>query len=222
MKNFRLMKRYRFVLLPIVSGLIIFLTISFLVLPKIKQIIDLKGKIETDKARLSRVTEKLFFIEGLDQYELDRKVDTVEKALPSEKAVAGVLAVLSSLAEESGTSFVTFKIDPGDLVLEKLEEVELRASFVGSRENIKTLLSLIDKVLPVMSIVSYNLEPEEAELNIKSYFSPIPETIGKIDEPLSKLTPEEDEIYRQLAQFKSYEKKLPTVPTGKEDLFATF
>ena len=214
------MKRYRFVLLPLISGLVIFLTTTLFALPKVKTIIELKEKLVRDRERLARLTEKVSLLEGFDQYELEKKVVAAEKALPSKKVVAEILVDLSSLSSENQVSFGRFEISPGLLFPEKFEELTFKASFEGPRDKIENLLGRIYEVLPVMKIVSFNLRGEKATLEIESCFSPLPESLGKIDTPLAKISKEEDEVYQKISQLKGFEGALPLVPSGKDDPFS--
>lgn len=216
------MKKYRFVLLPLASGLIIVLTTTLFALPKIKTIVELKGGLGKEEAKLSRLTEKSALLEGLDEYELGKRVAMVEEALPSKKAVAEILAALSFVAEESNASLVGFDISPGKLFPETFEEIIFKATFEGPRDEIEKILRRVNQVLPVTRVIGFNIKETKTTLEIESYFSPLPKSLGKIDTPLPKISKEEEGVYRKIAQFESFEKRLPVVPTGKEDLFSEF
>ena len=217
-----MIKKYRYILLPFVSGLIIVLVTTIFVLPKIKLLVDTRTDLRNKKEKLSRLTEKATLLEGFDEYELKKKVVVAEKALPSKKAIAEILATLSSLSSQSGVSFVGINISPGKLIPEKSGKLVFQASFKGSKEDLKAFLRKLDEVLPVMGVVSLGVKGETLSLKIESYFSPPPESLGKIDVPLSKISQLEEDTYRKIAQFKDFEEKLPSVPIGKENPFSTF
>lgn len=215
-------RKYRFVLLPLITGLMVALITIVFAVPKIKTVVEVKGRLPEKKEKLSRLTEKVAFLEKLDAYELENKVVIVEKALPSKKAVVEILAALSSTSLESGVSFVGFGISPGKLSPEKFEELSFKATFEGPIESVKDFLERMGEVLPVMNVVAFKIKEEKVSLEIESYFSPLPKSLGKIDTPLPKISQKEEGIYRKIAQFKSFERALPTVPTGKEDPFSGF
>lgn len=215
------MGKYRFVLLPILSGLIIVLVTVFFALPKIRTIASLKDQLGNEKEKLSRLTEKSALLEGFDQHELDKKVTIVETALPSKKAVAEILVTLSSLSIDSGVTLVGFSISPGILVPEEPGELVFQSTFEGPRENLKNFLTKAGKVLPIIKVISLGIEQESATLKLESYYTPLPKTIGTIDTPLAKISESEEKIYQTIAQFESFERKLPKVPTGKDDPFSS-
>lgn len=216
------MKKYRFILLPLVSGLVIFLTTVLFTLPKLKATVVSRGELEEKKERLSRLTGKATLLESLDEYELEKKVAIAEKALPSKKALAEILVGLSSLSSENGVSFIGFSIAPGGLLPEEFEELVFQATFEGARDKLESFLGKLNQVLPIMKVTSFDIQEEKIMVKIESYSSPLPESLGKIDAPLPQITKEEEKIYQTIAQFESFEKKLPTLPTGKENLFSEF
>lgn len=216
------MKKYRFVLLPFASALIIVLTSALFALPKIKTIVEFKGGLGKEREKLSRLTEKSTLLEGLDEYELGKRVAMVEEALPSKKAVAEILVALSFVAEESNASLVGFDISPGELFPEKFEEIIFKATFEGPRDDVEKILRRVNQVLPVTRVISFNIKETKTTLEIESYFSPLPKSLGKIDTPLPKISKEEEGVYRKIAQFESFEKRLPVIPVGKKNLFSEF
>ncbi len=134
------MRKYRFILIPLVTALIIVLTTSLFALPRFKTIVELKGELNQGKEKLSRLTEKAALLEGFDPYELEKKIEMTEKALPSKKAVAEILATLSSISNETGVFFVGFEISPGEIASEKFEKLPFKAIFEGSGDEVKEFL----------------------------------------------------------------------------------
>lgn len=216
------MKKYRFILLPLVCCLVIVLTTVLFALPKLRATVDSREKLKKEREKLSRLTGKTTFLEGLDEYELEKKVITVEKGLPSKKTLAEILVALSSLSSESDLSFVGFSMVPGDLLPEEFEALIFQATFEGPRDNLESFLGRVNQVLPIMKVIGFDIQEEKATVKIESYSSPLPKSLGKIDAPLPQITKEEEKIYQKIAQFESFEKKLPSIPTGKENLFSEF
>lgn len=216
------MKRYRFVLLPLAACLIIVVTTIVFASPKLKTIAEIKQRLPEEKEKLSRLTKKAAQLESLDERELEKKVTMSEKALPSKKTVSGILSVFSSLAEETDVFFVDFEVSPGKFLPGEFEVVLFEATFKGPREEVKTLLEKMRQVLPVVKVVGFEIKGEEATLSVESYFSPLPESLGKIDTPLPEISQKEEKIYQKIAQFKIIEKELPSVPGGKENPFSEF
>ncbi len=216
------MKKYRFVLFPLATGFIIVATTVLFVLPKLKIIVEIKQSMKNDKEKLSRLTDKVNLLEGLDEYELGRRVAVSEAALPSKKAVAKLLTATSFLAEETGASLVDFNISPGEVLPEKSEAVTFEATFKGPRDEIEKVLRRANLVAPVIRVLSFNFEASRTILEMMIYFSPLPKTLGRVDTPLPKISKEEEKIYEKIAQLESFEKRLPPVATGKDNLFSEF
>lgn len=216
------MRKYRFVLLPLAASLIIVLSTILFVLPKVREIFEIKGRLEEEQEKLSSLTEKVAFLVGLDEYELGEKVVVAEEALPSKKAIAEILVALSSLSSETEVSFGGLEISPGKLVPEKFEVLAFKLTLEGPRPNIQNFFGRVNQVLPIMKVISFGIQEEKATVEIESYSSSLPKSLGKIDTPLPEITKEEEKIYQKIAQFESFEKKLPSIPTGKENPFSEF
>lgn len=214
------MKKYKFVLMPLaVAGMIALTTVLF-TLPKLKAVLFLKIQINQAKEKLARLTQKASLLEGLDHQVLEKKVAVVEQALPSKKFVSTMISALGRVSQETGVSFIDFEIEPGEMTPEKYETLIFKAVFRGDRHKIEAFLVKIKQVLPVMRVVGFKIKRGKTTLEIESYSSPLPQSLGKVDNPLPEITRPESEAYQTINQYVVFEKELPSVATGKEDLFS--
>jgi hypothetical protein len=221
--------KYKNFLIPvflIVS--IIFSGWNFL-LPKIIDIFQMRKTINEEKRKLIKLTEKEAFLESLDEYELIEKTQLLLKILPSEKDIILPWATLKSLASQFNLKTESIQVDLGDDKLNTgLSTVvfSLRVN-ANNKENIREFIEKIKVTRPLMEIedlsIYFKTESEsEANLKIKIFFLGLPKEIGKVEDPLSLLTTEEERVYQKVSEFSSplEEEFTPSPTLGKENPFA--
>lgn len=225
-----------FYLLPIFSILVV-LVLSFLFLkPKAAQIGEINRKLESERKTLSALSQKLAALEGLSLPVIKSRTEQALKALPSEGNVPGVMATIRGISRDAGLSLDSLEIDPGhqssastkQAAGEKIQSLDLTVSLSGNEDRIRTFLDEINTVAPLTRILELNLSrssPDvgKIELVMKSYFLPLPETIGKVEEPVPLLSAQEEDIYRKISILSlrlGVAGDTISVPSGKADPFS--
>jgi len=209
-------------------GVIIFTGGAFL-RPKIADIFQMRKKISEEKEKMAKLTQKEAFLESLDENELIVKTQFLLKILPSEKDVVFPLTTLRLLASQFNLRINSIQIDLGrdKSNIEQLSSIVFSLKFVGDRENIKDFIEKIKITYPLMKIesVTFSKEKEnqlEGIISVKTFFLSLPKEIGKIEDPLSLLTPAEEKAYQKVSNFTSplQNEFFPSVPAGKENPFS--
>lgn len=223
--------------LLILLFLVIFFAGLFFLREKIFQIIEFRQKNSLDRQKLALITEKVATLEGLDVNELSSKTEILLKALPAEKNISNILLSLKLLVDQTGLEFKGFEVEPGELSTESAQMKEperenlpfmlFALTINGDYQKLKDFLERVETAFPLMRLqkVSFSSEKEgssETILDLKAFFLPLPQTLGTIDAPLSLVTPQEENAYRQLSKFTPVlsEEALPTIQSGKENPFA--
>lgn len=225
--------KYRFLALPTLVGLIILVLTLTLLLPRISQILKIRQTLAQEKVRLSKLTQKVADLEGLDEPELSAKADLMISSLPAEKDIPRIFATLKSLGSEAGVTLESIKVAPGELSTVSAQPrakgppvLSFEISAKGAMEAIKSFLGQVESTIPVMQTTDVSLTRTEgevkADISLDTYFLPLPKTLGAVETPLVKITPNEELLYQEIARFTTplTEGALPSVTTGKEDLFS--
>lgn len=203
--------------------------------PKITDIFQLRQQIAKDKNTLAQLTQKIDALEGLDNKELETKAEKTLKALPSEKNVAGLLATLKILGQETEVELKSIQVSPGELSTRSaqisgnqsgLPLLGFKLTASGNQKNIRNFFDRLETILPLMRISTINLaqsegELVEAKLELDSFYLLLPFELGPIEVPLATITQQEEKAYQELTRFKIVEKMedLPLIPSGKENPF---
>lgn len=225
--------KFRFLALPTLVGLIILILTLTLLLPKINQILRTRQSLAQEKVRLSKLTQKVADLEGLDESELSLKANLLIRSLPAEKDVPQIFATLAGLSSQTGMTLESIKVSPGELstVSAQLKTkgpplLTFKVSGRGTMEAMKSFFGQAASTIPVMKISDVSLTSAGGEtttdISLDTYFLALPKTLGPIETPLAKITSNEELLYQEIRGFTTplTEEILPSVTTGKEDPFS--
>lgn len=223
---------YKAFLMPGLILLVIILASLFLVKPQVKRIFDFRKKIQAEKQALTRLTEKVAILEGLDKAELNSKIETVVRVLPLEKDISYLLSVLRSLTDEAGVSINVVNINPGEIstssagaAKQSLSSLSFPLNLEGEMGKIRTLLDKVEETAPLMSIdrVSFSklTTGVKATINLNIYDLSAPAGLGDINASVPILSGEEEKTYQRIVGFVVLKiEELPSVPSGKAEPFS--
>lgn len=232
-------------LLPAVVALVILVVGFGFLRTTITDIFSIREENAKREGKLERLQEKAQALLSLNDQELTQNVETVEKNFPSKKPVLQFISSIGNLAKEEDVSFrgvelgemagagteeVSLGKIPG-----KTEEMPITFMIVGALDKVFSFIGGLEKLPPVMGIVSFNVafiekgkegepieklsEAREVTVTIIAYYQEPPVSIGEIDTPLPTLPGASEGIFAKLDEFKSFPKIQLTAQTGKEDPF---
>jgi len=234
-------KKSKSFLFPGLILVLVILVSLFWLRPKVMAIIKNSRDLVANRKTLAELTKKMTSLEGLSKPELTDKVDLVLKVLPSEKNVPGNLFVLKKLALDNELMVSELSIpEVGEIASssaetqktskdEILPSLEVRLTLVGSREKIVNFLQQVKSTAPLMRVSGLAISQKEEDLDeamidIRTYFLLFPKTIGKLEQSISSITPQEEKVFNELSNFKLFEvnevSSSSALPTGKSDLFS--
>ena len=228
--------------LPMIVLVIIILGGVFLLKPKITNIINSRREIAGNRKILADLTEKVSLLQGLSKPELTDKTDLVLKVLPAEKNVAQTMSVIKKIAlnNELIVSELTIaevgEIASGSSVPSRFSKDEILPSLTvqltlsGAREKIVNFLTQVKATAPLMKVsglsISQKIEGlDEAVIDIKSYYLPLPKTLNKAEQVVAPVTTQEETVFDKLNTFSLINEEEITTPStlpsgGKLDLFS--
>lgn len=232
-KNY--LKKYEAYLAPLLVALLAILTTGTFLKPKLARILEIQDSLNDRRQHLMTLEQKVRALEGLDKQELTQKTKTALKALPAEKDIPLVIAVLKAVAEEKEISLAVINTSPGEVasgaaaakVLGDSVAVGFSVKANGDLVPLAESLMRLEAVLPLMRLTraSINREQENdyfASLELEVFFLDLPSEIGAAEKPLPIISAEERAAFEQLLTFKPVvgEAVMPSVPTGKENPFS--
>ncbi|HUS59766.1 MAG TPA: hypothetical protein VMX76_00050 [Nevskiaceae bacterium] len=236
MKNSEQSKNYKSLLWPGIIFLVVAIIGLAFLKPKITGIFQLRKQIAKDKNTLAQLTQKINALEGLDEKELEIKIEKVLKALPSEKNIAGLLYTLKILSQETEVGLKDIQVSPGELSTRSAQPETKSESGLpllsfsliveGESEKARNFFDRIETIMPLMKIRGIGMAQSdegvvEANLELATFFLLLPKELGVIENPLALITLQEEKAYQELTRFKAAEKveEWLLIPSGKENPF---
>ncbi|MBU1322434.1 hypothetical protein KKE75_00040 [Patescibacteria group bacterium] len=180
------------------------------------------------KTELSSLEKKLQILEGIDNNLIIDRVKKMEAVFPSDKPIVQLLSSLAQLAAKHSLSFGGVSLSPGSLTDEKKEDslADLTFGFEvgGELNSILKFLQELERVAPLMKIDKVGLTIRTlsmiaAKINVSAFYQPAPKSLGTISQPVKLLSRSEEAILSQLFNFTQFQAVLPSVQTGKTNLF---
>ena len=217
----------------------------FFLLPKIKQIIAQKAQIDSQKVEINKLIGKLQDLKTLSEADLYNSESLLLEALPQEKNFYGMLVQTKQIFEENGAFLNSFDLSPGLISTQSAQKTDdnstllsMKLAFNASYLNFSDILEDFSRVLPLIEVEkidftnlsstpSASLPDLEGTMSLKTFFSPLPKTLGKIDEPLPKIDNNGNTLIQELAKYNRFSLKLQaseesateTVVVGKDNPF---
>ena len=183
------------------------------------------------KTELSSLEKKLQILEGIDNNLIIDRVKKMEAVFPSDKPIVQLLSSLAQLAAKHSLSFGGVSLSPGSLTKTEEKKAETDLSDLtfgfevgGELNSILKFLQELERVAPLMKIDKVGLTIRTlsmiaAKINVSAFYQPAPKSLGKISQPVKLLSRSEEAILSQLFNFTQFQAVLPSVQTGKTNLF---
>lgn len=199
--------------------MVIILTLFFL-LPKGREIFELKKKTDLQNAELKALEEKLIDLQTLSEVDIGESSGILVEALPAQKDFYKSLGLLKKLASQNNIILNSFELSPGEIssapatFQSPVSFMAIKFSFTSSFENFRSFLENLENSLPLTQIelikfdlfsatssAETSLEPWLGEMVVKTAFASLPKTLGTIQSPLPKISSKDQELIEKLKTY---------------------
>ncbi len=236
-------KRYKELLLPSVTLVLVVALTLLVLLPQIYRVVeDFKG-LGKLKTKLGLLNEKAILLENLDVAELTIRTREVMLDLPVEEDLGYFVGSVRNTVEKSGVALegvqlaataevqATASAEAASKLVSSGRTSELyiplKINIGGSLVALRQLLTDLNVSAPVSEMQSFAFGRSAGDelfggsVTVHYYYFPAPATIGLAEQPLAVVTASEESTYQQLAQLRKLELgaagALPEVKTGQEE-----
>lgn len=212
-------------IIPLTVGVLIFLGVVLFLKPFIIKTLKLNEELKGQNIKLSKLKEKKKQLNNLDEEQLKEEVQKIEQVLPSKKPIITLLDCLFNLAQKEDVALGRINFRPGALkegavqkntTSGKAESMHSTFIISGELDKIISFLDRLQNQAPLMRVDGFGLNVEEEEttinLNLKVFYYSLPESLGKVSDPLPLLSSQEEQA---LAKVKEFE--ILTIPEGSFD-----
>lgn len=187
----RLLVRYNGFIAPIVLCVVAVLVFVFVEVPFIQNTLTAFQDVSVLKEQVSILEQKIQVLNSLDEASLEKDVALTTSAIPLDKSLPTILRTMEGISDQTGVTLKSLIVDtPGALATQAAakqqttEEKKLGAftlpfavSLTGTFDQIKTFLSVSNKVRRIIRAKSFTLNFNEEQLTTQisfdSFYAPL-------------------------------------------------
>ena len=232
-------RRYEFLFVSIIIVFLLFFLTFRLLLPNLMKAQEIRENGQTLGAKLKILEKKEKTLATLDETKMRENFSKINFVMPESKDYALLFTTLDSLQQKTGVSITRTDFELGSVSTSSSNfkksqvgdtfAIPISLEVMGTITQIeKFLMQLSDLSGRLITVDQIKLEVSEgsvvkASLTGKTFYNPLPKTIGKVDSAI----PEFNNNYKVIFD-KILENQLPIeiiqeanqeVPIGKENLF---
>lgn len=197
--------KYRILIFPALVGLSSLILIITVIFPQVRVLISNYQTLNQIKAQEDSLNVKAAQLSNIDQNKLSQNLSLSLSALPADPSLADAVARIQEVVFSSGFNLISVNISYGNTKMVP-PGFTIIAAIEGPGAILGNLLVNIESSPRVMKVSSVELnrirnsDAVSVALSVDAYYQEIPQSLGKIDDPLPTLLQEETEILNNLAQ----------------------
>ncbi len=194
------------------------------------------------EARIGLLSAKQRLLDALDEANVRQNLQILLSGVPRDKDLPSIFETMDSVISQSGLSPIDMTIaNPGSLATEAAtrqtsEEKQIGSSFLsftvtlqGSPNNFRDFLQKVISIRRLLRVRSFgavvtNDGSAQIHVDLDAFYSPLPKTIGSIDQPILPATSEDNAVLEKLAAYpwpsQSISISPPTVGSGRTNPFS--
>ncbi len=206
---------------PAVMLLMFFLSLSVVIMPKISEIKKIKSdRLAVEKKR-DLVKAKRNYLMAVDEVELKKKTEFLEKALLAEKDAYILVGLIREVAGNHGFYVQSFSVSPGEISSKEEEakvdseksktvatdRIPISFSVAGEKNRYLEFILALEKSLPVLAISKFEMSSSDKlailDLMVMAFYVEEKAEYGKVDLDLNDLilSEEEDDLLARLSEY---------------------
>ncbi|OGD89107.1 hypothetical protein A3F45_04185 [Candidatus Curtissbacteria bacterium RIFCSPHIGHO2_12_FULL_41_17] len=235
---------------PVGALVISVLILIFVVWPKFSEVLRLRTANRDLTTRAFNLTQKADKLGSLDNLLLEGQLVAAEQLLPSDKSVFTLVSQIEKTAGASGVLLSRVELTPGNLsenaapdkpvaaqsaakddTLGVASKIQLKISISSDYRSLviflNNILSLPRAVavrdLTIAASSSSGSSQIKASMLVDAYWKALPKQLASIESPVEEPTPNEASRLERISSTGfSTLPSIPSVPLGRQDIFAPF
>lgn len=166
----RALHERRYLVAAVGSWVVMAVLIALLVIPQVRAALDTKNQLDSKKETLSKLENKMQFLQNFKQDEFVKLSVSVARVLPSSKPFLPLLFSLEQLSQNQQVVFTGLTISPGDIGTDSakltttggLQQIPFDIQILGTSTNINGFLDKLNSVAPALDVQTFSLTPKKS------------------------------------------------------------
>ena len=190
----------------------------------ISKISELQDGVNSQKENETILKQKEELLKSVGENVLDQ-ANIANIALPEKNPVLLSLYWIKYLGKDGLVELSNIKVGSGSTDQAGINKISISFNLAGQIADVINGISQLKNVLPLIVVDKVDFQIEgplaNASVGVSSFWSPFPDKIPSLTQPLRDLTPEEKEILESLLSLTRppFAQLLPQEPTENEDPF---
>lgn len=223
---------------PLATLGILSLLFFVVILPKIFEIFKLKSEMVIQNEEIIQLKQKLSDLQTLSDADLTASSELLLEALPPQKDFYKYSYSLHKLFEKNNVTMTDLSLSLGvkeEVVTTSPLALLFNIDFTGTFTDLKNLIKDIDQSLPLFALDSIRFNsvsasesatlPFEGKMAVKSFYLPLPKTLGNASKSLPKISNQDQKLIEDLGSYNRYKPETSSgesgsVIIGREDPFS--
>lgn len=168
---------------PLVLILIFFISLNFVLVPKINEIKSINKKISEVNSKTDKVNEQIKYLNSIDTEELQKNADYLDNAVLKNKQSYLLVGIIREVANKFNYQIESFSLTPGELKdneiksktsLGSMAKMPISLLLNGPKDKSLELILALERTLPILFIDKFETNTSgditKLDLIISSYY----------------------------------------------------
>ncbi|MDD2225148.1 MAG: hypothetical protein PHP97_03215 [Candidatus Shapirobacteria bacterium] len=213
---------------PLVLILIFFISLNFILIPRINEIRNVNKKINEINSKTDKVNEQIKYLNSVDSEELQKNADYLDNAVLKNKEFYLLVGIIRGVASKFNYQIESFSLAPGELKddevksktsLGNMVKMPINLSLDGPKDKKLELISALERTLPILFIDRFETSTSgdiaRLNLTVSSYYIGDEINIDTSNVALSDLilSNEESALLEKISSFTKIEENQSNIGT---------
>ncbi|MBI4037368.1 type 4a pilus biogenesis protein PilO [Candidatus Daviesbacteria bacterium] len=221
--------RHKLLIWSVGSGLASVIILTLVIIPQFLSYLQIQNQISSIKDRSSSLEVKASELESFDSSAISKDLQVVFAVLPTSQDVPKTVTVLQTLVKNAGLELKSVSFTSAGKTADK-SSIQISLTVEGPINLVRNFLISLKDAPQVIQVESIGVQMQRmggaatADLPLSIYYEDAPKNIGSLDQPLPKLTADEEKLLNQLSNIavpltNYLDATASSVPLGKTDPF---
>lgn len=208
-----LYKKNKEYLLPIGIVIICLLLFSFVIIPQIYSLFDLKAEAKQESKKLNILKTNYANLLNMNDTTLKSQYDVSSSVLPVGKDFAGILNAVSIAASKAEVSIGAFEFSVGDISkpptsVKKFPILELSLNLDGDANGASRFIKELYKTAPISEIITLKTYYSSISTTINFYYKAVPPVSFKGETPIKLLSGADLTVFNKISKWENTNREL--------------
>lgn len=190
-------------LLPVFIFMVATILTFFAVIPQIRDYFVLKNEEENIAEKIKIINNNTAVLAGLNEQELNRKLQAATLALPVEKDFGGILRAIGQAAIDANVTLGDFSFQLGSLTIGATKitnalPIEIALTVNDNVLGTKRFLRELSRRLPLSEVTNLRVNESSTNMTVIFYYKPISRLIFNPSEKIKVISQKESSLLEEL------------------------